>query len=617
MKIFTPIFTVPSSSKKIALAFAGCLTLIPSITAAEQYIRLKSLSEVNDKAYTAVAEIGVVVNGTEVTNKSAWSLHYVDSEETVAEDGAAVNAFDGKNKTYWHTKWQNGSTGQPHEIQINLGADLDISAFTYKPRAGTQENGRIANYEFYISDNGTDWGNPVATGTFKNTGTKKTVELSDVVTPPEPEPESSYRYVRLRATSEVNDKAYTAIAELNVLVDSAAISQDNWTVHYVDSEETGSEYNIAEYAIDGNNNTIWHTEWSGAAPRPPHEIQIDLGASYDINGFAYLPRQSSQENGRIADYEFFVSSDGTNWGTAVASGTFANSQSEKVVLFDGSVIVPDGPKITFGVVADCQYDTRSSSTDRQYNISDDKLVEAVASFNSVSVDWSVHLGDFIDKNYENFDTLLPIWRDLNNWGYHVLGNHDFSVLDSLKDTVPDKLSMPARYYDFTDQDWRFVVIDGNDLSLYAYPDGDAREEESQEQYDIMKAGGGNLNSFETYNGGVSSEQLAWLEQVLDDADNKGQRVILFSHFPVFPANVHNLWNAKAVVNILEDHSGVRAWFNGHNHKGNYGKRNGIHYVTFDGMVDTTENAYSIVELHDDKILVKGSGHQEDMVLAID
>ena len=85
-------------------------------------------------------------------------------------------------------------------------------------------------------------------------------------------------------------------------------------------------------AFDGNTATIWHTEWSASNPAHPHEIQINLGGSYDITGFAYLPRQNSS-NGRIADYEIYVSSNGSNWGSAVATGTWPNSTAEQQVSF--------------------------------------------------------------------------------------------------------------------------------------------------------------------------------------------------------------------------------------------------------------------------------------------
>jgi lysophospholipase L1-like esterase len=102
----------------------------------------------------------------------------------------------------------------------------------------------------------------------------------------------------------------------------------------VDSEETVGENGVAENAFDGSAGTFWHTQWKGGSPPPPHEIQIDLAGNYNIDGFRYLPRQDADVNGTIRNYEFYVSGDGINWGSPVASGAFANTKAEKEVLFN-------------------------------------------------------------------------------------------------------------------------------------------------------------------------------------------------------------------------------------------------------------------------------------------
>ncbi|MEU3460415.1 discoidin domain-containing protein [Streptomyces sp. NPDC006733] len=115
-----------------------------------------------------------------------------------------------------------------------------------------------------------------------------------------------------------------------------AIPKTGWSLRSVDSQETAKENGAATNAFDGNPTTYWHSAWSAGNAPLPHEIQIDLGASYPVAGLGYLPRQdtgSGAANGRIAAYEVYISTDGTTWGTAVSTGTFANTATEKQLTF--------------------------------------------------------------------------------------------------------------------------------------------------------------------------------------------------------------------------------------------------------------------------------------------
>ena len=88
----------------------------------------------------------------------------------------------------------------------------------------------------------------------------------------------------------------------------------------------GSE-GIADFAIDGDESTIWHTKWSPVEALPQH-ITLDLGGSYNINKFTYMPRQDAL-NGSISKYEFQVSTDGENF-TKVLEGDWTADHSTKV-----------------------------------------------------------------------------------------------------------------------------------------------------------------------------------------------------------------------------------------------------------------------------------------------
>ncbi|MFJ4677469.1 TIM-barrel domain-containing protein [Kitasatospora sp. NPDC088783] len=114
---------------------------------------------------------------------------------------------------------------------------------------------------------------------------------------------------------------------------SGPIPQAGWKVVSADSQETANENGAAAHAIDGSSATLWHTQWSGTPAPLPHEIRIDLGARYSVDGLGYLPRQDGGVNGRIGSYEVYVSDSTTSWGTPVATGSFADTAALKSVKF--------------------------------------------------------------------------------------------------------------------------------------------------------------------------------------------------------------------------------------------------------------------------------------------
>jgi|GEM_PF-421692 len=111
------------------------------------------------------------------------------------------------------------------------------------------------------------------------------------------------------------------------------VPQDAWKLVSVDSEETSAEDGYAINAFDGLSSTFWHSQYTGGSAPLPHEIQIDLGATYNLTGMSELTRQDGNDNGVVGQYEFYASTDSSNWGAAVSSGAFASDHTEKVVSF--------------------------------------------------------------------------------------------------------------------------------------------------------------------------------------------------------------------------------------------------------------------------------------------
>jgi hypothetical protein len=138
--------------------------------------------------------------------KNEWSLVYVDSEE-LNYPGTAVMSFDGDPETIWHTRWSTGDDLYPHEIQVDMGRLYRINSFTYLTRQDG-ENGRIRQYELYISEDNFDWGEPVSAGEFINTSAPQTITL-DVP--------AVGQYWRLVALSEVNSNPWASAAEFSMV----------------------------------------------------------------------------------------------------------------------------------------------------------------------------------------------------------------------------------------------------------------------------------------------------------------------------------------------------------------------------------------------------------------
>ena len=102
--------------------------------------------------------------------------------------------------------------------------------------------------------------------------------------------------------------------------DNTYLSQNDWSLVSVSSEETSNENAPGIYTIDNDPNTFWHSQWSTGSDIHPHEIVIDLGSTSNVSGFEYIPRRDGNTNGTVSDFQLLFSEDGTNWGIPVVAG---------------------------------------------------------------------------------------------------------------------------------------------------------------------------------------------------------------------------------------------------------------------------------------------------------
>ena len=119
--------------------------------------------------------------------------------------------------------------------------------------------------------------------------------------------------------------------QASYVFDLQLLDKSKFTVVSVDSQEIDGFQ--ATYAFDGASSTMWHTRWRSNLSDHPHEIVINLGDTYNVNGFSYLPRQDGQQYGNIKQYEFYVSADGLLWGNPASAGTLVSTDKIVEVKF--------------------------------------------------------------------------------------------------------------------------------------------------------------------------------------------------------------------------------------------------------------------------------------------
>jgi galactose oxidase len=266
---------------------------------------------------TALLFIREVHSVTAAVDRTAWTAT-ADSFQVGNEPSKVL---DGNAASFWHSRYDPTLDTLPNWILIDMNATYNIHTVEYTPRQD-RANGRIGSHRIEVSVDGTNWGEPVAQGTWAN---DNVVKRTQFVTRPA-------RYVRITALSEAQntDKQWSSCAEISVYHEVGFMSRTGWNV-VADSQETVSENSPASNAIDGVAGTRWHTKYSGTVAPLPHWFQIDAGAQVPVLGLSWLPRLN-QANGRIGNYSVQVSNDSTTW-IQVSAGVWPDTPDEKTASF--------------------------------------------------------------------------------------------------------------------------------------------------------------------------------------------------------------------------------------------------------------------------------------------
>lgn len=279
------------------------------------------------------------------------------------------------------------------------------------------------------------------------------------------------------------------------------------------------------------------------------------------------------------------------------------------------------PSFSFGLIADCQYadapDLVTESMQRYYTDSPRRLAEAINELNAHDLAFVAHLGDLIDVDLDNADTVLDILAGSRAPVRHVLGNHDFAGPDGSVNELTDVLArygLRSSYYSFTYHNWRFCVLDSNAVGIIEHrPGTPAFAAGSALLAELEAEGAVNANS---WNGALDDAQHAWLMAELDEAASAGQRVAVMCHHPLDDALVDGMLRGDAFAAELDAHPAPAVVFTGHHHAGGFRQAGDLPCLTLHAMVETTVSAFAIVDVFADHLQVRGFGREPDRRLVL-
>jgi beta-galactosidase len=140
----------------------------------------------------------------EPSHRSGWKITASSFEPG---EGEPVNVLDDNPSTYWHSQYTPENVPPPHHLTIDFGKLLNVASVIYTPRADNA-NGRVKDYEIYLSEDGAQWGDPAAKGTLGRRARDETIQL--------PQPLKA-RFLKFVILNEQAGQSFGSVAELDVV----------------------------------------------------------------------------------------------------------------------------------------------------------------------------------------------------------------------------------------------------------------------------------------------------------------------------------------------------------------------------------------------------------------
>ncbi len=265
--------------------------------------------------------------------------------------------------------------------------------------------------------------------------------------------------------------------------------------------------------------------------------------------------------------------------------------------------------VRFAVIGDCHYSLNGNYSTRDCSGAKDQLGRILDILNQEKLDFVLSLGDLGDGH--SLDEVLEVKKVFDkstNPVRYVIGNHD--LRKRTEDVHAATVGITHKPYDFTIGNYRFIVLNAFENSIFC------RDEKRPQIYkdycDSFKG-----RKFQRWPGIMHPESYEWIKKTLDDAQEKQQDVVFFSHVPVWKdacerksgelEPLARIADHIEFLDMIDNYPNVRAYIAGHYHPGGLGLRKGVLHKTVRSVCDFKEPTACIFTADDEGISIKGFG----------
>ncbi len=236
--------------------------------------------------------------------------------------------------------------------------------------------------------------------------------------------------------------------------------------------------------------------------------------------------------------------------------------------------------LRFGIITDIHFSTESETAAAKASAAE--LRACIEYWQGHDVDFLLQLGDLINGSdtykREELRQVSAIFKPFPATIRHVIGNHCLALP---RRELMEALGLQSAYYTFTIQGFRFMVLDGMDVSVLSTP-------ETVEDRQLLAHCRAHPELHD-YCGAIGSRQKTWLQKGLEEAEHFGEKVIIICHFPLLAETTDQrhglLWNHREIAELLASSPAVKACLSGHYHYGGYAQLNALHFVVLPAFVN--------------------------------